>query len=65
MTLTAGSKLGPYYEIESPLGAAWPRSIARHTRLRRNVGIKVLPQHLSSSPELKERRRSVHVSSAR
>ena len=56
MTLAAGTKLGPY-EIASPLGAGGMGEVyrARDTRLDRDVAIKVLPSHLSSSPELKQR----------
>jgi serine/threonine protein kinase len=56
MTLTSGSKLGPY-EILSPLGTGGMGEVyrARDTRLARDVAIKVLPAHLSSSPELRQR----------
>src|ERR1700678_3815107 len=56
MGLTSGTKLGPY-EIQSPLGAGGMGEVyrARDTRLGRDVAIKVLPQHLSAQPELKER----------
>src|SRR5208283_2189399 len=56
MALTSGSKLGPY-EIQSPLGAGGMGEVyrARDTRLDRIVAIKVLPSHLSSDPELKQR----------
>jgi len=56
MSLTSGSRLGPY-EIISPLGAGGMGEVykARDTRLDRNVAIKVLPSHLSSSAELKQR----------
>jgi eukaryotic-like serine/threonine-protein kinase len=56
MPLTSGSKVGPY-EIQSTLGAGGMGQVYRErdTRLGREVAIKVLLQHLSSSPELKER----------
>ena len=56
MALTSGTKLGPY-EIISPLGAGGMGEVyrARDTRLDRTVAIKVLPAHLSSDPELKQR----------
>jgi Tol biopolymer transport system component len=56
MTLSAGSRLGPY-EILSPLGAGGMGEVhrARDTRLGREVAIKVLPERLSLSPELRER----------
>jgi Tol biopolymer transport system component/predicted Ser/Thr protein kinase len=54
--LTPGQKLGPY-EIDSPLGAGGMGEVyrARDTRLERTVAIKVLPSHLSSNPDLKQR----------
>src|SRR5271157_2594411 len=56
MALTPGTKLGPY-EIQSPLGAGGMGEVyrAKDTRLDRTVAIKVLPAHLSSDPELKQR----------
>jgi Tol biopolymer transport system component len=56
MALAAGTKLGPY-EIQSPLGAGGMGEVyrARDTRLERTVAIKVLPYHLSSSSDLKQR----------
>jgi eukaryotic-like serine/threonine-protein kinase len=56
MTLFAGSRLGPY-EIATPLGAGGMGEVykARDTRLGRTVAVKVLPQHLSSSPETRQR----------
>ena len=56
MALTAGTKLGPY-EIQSPLGAGGMGEVylARDTRLDRTVAIKILPAHLSSNPEAKQR----------
>jgi Tol biopolymer transport system component len=56
MPLTPGSRLGPY-EILSPLGAGGMGEVyrARDSRLDRSVAIKVLPPHLSSSPEVRQR----------
>jgi serine/threonine protein kinase len=56
MPLASGTKLGPY-EIQSPLGAGGMGEVyrAKDTRLDRTVAIKVLPAHLSSEPELKQR----------
>ncbi len=56
MALTSGTKLGPY-EIQSPLGAGGMGEVYRavDTRLDRTVAIKVLPAHLSSDPDLKQR----------
>ena len=56
MALIPGTKLGPY-EIQSPLGAGGMGEVyrARDTRLDRTVAIKILPTHLSDSPELKQR----------
>ncbi len=56
MALTAGTKLGPY-EIQSPLGAGGMGEVyhARDTRLGREVAVKILPSHLSSNPEAKQR----------
>ncbi len=56
MTLTAGTRLGPY-EIQSPLGAGGMGEVyrARDTRLDRSVAIKILPAHLSDNPEAKQR----------
>src|SRR5215469_15246933 len=56
MALLTGSRLGPY-EIISLLGAGGMGEVyrAKDTRLDRTVAIKVLPSHLSSDPELKQR----------
>ena len=56
MSLTAGTRLGPY-EIQSLLGAGGMGEVylARDTRLQRTVAIKILPAHLSSDPNLQTR----------
>src|ERR1700730_9386066 len=56
MTLASGNRLGPY-EILAPIGAGGMEEVykARDIRLDRTVAIKVLPAHLSSSPELRQR----------
>src|SRR5579862_9946023 len=52
MTLTSGTKLGPY-EIVSTLGAGGMGEVyrARDPRLKREVAVKVLPQALSLDPD--------------
>ena len=56
MPLQPGTSLGPY-EIEAPLGAGGMGEVykARDTRLDRTVAIKVLPEHVATDPELKQR----------
>ena len=56
MTLTTGSKLGPY-EILGQIGAGGMGEVnrARDTRLERTVAVKVLPPHMSASPESRQR----------
>jgi serine/threonine protein kinase len=56
MALASGTKLGPY-EIQSPLGAGGMGEVyrAKDTRLDRIVAVKILPAHLSSNPEAKQR----------
>ncbi len=56
MTLSAGSRLGPY-EILAPLGAGGMGEVykAKDIRLERTVAIKVLPSHLSQSEEVRQR----------
>jgi TolB-like protein/Tfp pilus assembly protein PilF len=52
VSLTAGSKLGPY-EVLAPIGAGGMGEVyrARDERLKRDVAIKVLPQSLAGDPE--------------
>ncbi len=52
MTLTAGTRLGPY-EILAALGAGGMGEVyrARDSKLKRDVAIKVLPQSLAGDPE--------------
>jgi len=56
MPVTPGSRLGPY-EIVAPLGAGGMGEVyrARDTRLGREVAVKVLPPHLTESPEVRAR----------
>jgi serine/threonine protein kinase len=56
MTLSAGTRLGPY-ELVAPIGAGGMGEVyrAKDTRLERTVAVKVLPVHLSSSPEVRQR----------
>ena len=56
MTLAGGSRLGPY-EVLAPIGAGGMGEVyrARDTRLERDVAVKVLPKHLSSSEEMRQR----------
>jgi eukaryotic-like serine/threonine-protein kinase len=56
MTLSPGTRLGPY-ELLAPVGAGGMGEVyrAKDTRLDRTVAIKVLPAHLSSSPDSRQR----------
>jgi eukaryotic-like serine/threonine-protein kinase len=56
MPLSAGMRLGPY-EILSALGAGGMGEVyrAKDTRLDRTVAIKILPPHLSSNSQFRER----------
>ena len=52
MTLSAGTRLGPY-EILSPLGAGGMGEVyrARDSKLDRDVAIKVLPLSVAGDPD--------------
>jgi eukaryotic-like serine/threonine-protein kinase len=52
VTLSAGTRLGPY-EILAPLGAGGMGEVyrARDSKLKRDVAIKVLPQSLAADPD--------------
>src|SRR6476620_6150373 len=56
MSLTSGTKLGPY-EIQSAIGAGGMGEVyrARDTRLNRTVAIKILPPQFAGDPALRER----------
>ncbi len=56
MMLPSGTRLGPY-EILGPIGAGGMGEVyrAHDPRLGRDVAIKVLPAHLSASPEVRAR----------
>jgi len=56
VTLTTGSRLGPY-EILGQIGAGGMGEVyrAKDTRLERMVAVKVLPPHMSASPESRQR----------
>src|SRR6202035_3983140 len=56
MPLAPGVRLGPY-EVLSPLGAGGMGEVyrARDTRLGRDVAIKVLPERLSTNPDVRKR----------
>jgi eukaryotic-like serine/threonine-protein kinase len=56
MTIGPGARLGPY-EIQSAIGAGGMGEVyrARDTRLDRTVAVKVLPEHIASDPDFKQR----------
>src|SRR6187397_386295 len=56
MAMETGARLGPY-EVSSSIGAGGMGEVykAKDTRLGRDVAVKVLPAHMSSSAELRQR----------
>src|SRR5438128_9758020 len=56
MTITSGTRLGPY-EVIAPIGAGGMGEVfkARDTRLDRSVAIKVLPAELAENAQFKIR----------
>ena len=56
MPLKPGTRLGPY-EIRSALGAGGMGEVyeARDTRLERTVAVKVLPAHVATDAQFRER----------
>ena len=66
MALSAGTRLGPY-DITALIGAGGMGEVYRatDTRLDRTVAIKVLPEHLASDPQRRERfEREAHAVSS-
>ena len=56
MSLESGTRLGPY-EILAPIGEGGMGEVyrAKDSRLGREVAVKVLPEHLSASPDIRTR----------
>ena len=56
MTLSSGTRLGPY-EVVAPIGAGGMGEVwkARDTRLERNVAIKLLPAEFAADAQLRLR----------
>ena len=61
MTLTSGTRLGPY-EITGVIGAGGMGEVyrARDTKLHRDVAIKVLPELFAADPDRLARLRGRH-----
>ena len=56
MSLQPGTTLGPY-QVTAKIGEGGMGEVyrAKDTRLDRTVAIKVLPEHVASDPDLKQR----------
>ncbi|MDP9362070.1 MAG: protein kinase, partial [Acidobacteriota bacterium] len=56
MTISAGSRLGPY-EVVAPLGAGGMGEVwrGRDTRLNRDVAIKILPESFAQNEQFRAR----------
>ena len=54
--IAPGTRFGPYV-IAAPIGSGGMGEVykATDTRLDRTVAVKVLPEHVASGPELKQR----------
>lgn len=65
IALAAGTRLCPH-TITAPLGTGGMGEVykADDTRLDRTVAIKVLPEHVASGPDLKQRRELQWISAA-
>ena len=61
MALSTGARLGSY-EVLSLIGSGGMGEVykATDTRLDRTVAVKVLPAHVASDPELKQRFERFH-----
>jgi serine/threonine protein kinase len=56
MALDVGSRLGPY-QVTAKIGEGGMGEVYKgtDTRLHRTVAIKVMPEHVASDPDLKQR----------
>jgi serine/threonine protein kinase len=56
MSIPSGARLGAY-EVLAQIGAGGMGEVyrARDTRLDRTVAVKVLPSHVASDPDLRQR----------